>query len=191
MYQFRYTRCSVDERASGECVTIEMPSLRWKYDRYGLLILDTGPIRELLLHHAVFQFRFERLRPELRCLRTPASYARCSQFIGSFNRKTTSASVVSELNHWIRDTEAHGQERLCHRAYEEFRSMQLNEEVIRLVVMDIEMVVRFGPVDASLIELARRHQTEHPLVLTVDSKLCGQCLKAGFSVRLLQELWTG
>lgn len=95
---------------------------------------------------------------------------------------------MAELNFWIRNTEAHGQERLWYRAYEEFRDMQLDEEAIRLIAMDIDMVVRFGPVDASLIELARVRQAEHPLVLTVDSKLCGQCWKAGFGVCLLQEL---
>lgn len=165
-----------------------MPSLRGKHDRRELLILDTGPIHELLLHHAVFEFGFERLRPSLRYLVNAASYDRCSRFIGSFKRKTTSASVVAELNYWIRDTEERGRAKLWHRAYDEFRAMEMNEEVIRLVAMDIEMVTRFGPVDASLIELARQHQREHPLVLTVDSKLCGQCLKAGFGVRLLQEL---
>ncbi len=66
--------------------------------------------------------------------------------------------------------------------------MEVNEEVIPLAAMDIDMVSLFGPVDASLIELARQYQREYPLVLTVDSELCGQCRKAGFGVRLLQEL---
>lgn len=165
-----------------------MPSLGGEFDRRELLILDTGPIRELILNHAVFHFGFERLRNSLRWLKTPPSYARCSQFIASFKRKTTSASVVAELNLWIRDTEKHGQARLWRQAYEEFRNMEMNEEVVPLVAMDIEMVTRFGPVDASLIELARRHQREYPLVLTVESELRGQCTKAGFGVRLLQEL---
>ena len=157
-------------------------------DRRDLLILDTGPIRELILHHAVFDFRFEGLRRDLGWLTTPASYHRCSQFIASFKRKMTSASVVSELNNWIRKTEKHGRARLWRRAYDEFRNMEMNEEVIPLAAMNIDMVTRFGPVDASLIELARQHQPEYPLVLTVDSELSGQCLNAGFRVRLLGEL---
>lgn len=157
-------------------------------DKRDLLILDTGPIRELILHHAVFHFGFERLRSSLRWLTTQASYDRCSEFIASFRRKMTSASVVSELDRWIRKTEKYGQERLWHRARDEFRDMDLNEEVVQLIDMNIEMVTRFGPVDASLIELAIRHQSHNPVVLTVDSELCGQCRKAGFGVHLLEEL---
>ncbi len=66
--------------------------------------------------------------------------------------------------------------------------MGMTEEMIPLVAMDIDMVTRFGPTDASLVELARRHQSEHPVVLTVDRKLCGHCRKVGLGVRLLQEL---
>ncbi len=124
------------------------------------LILDTGPIRELLLQHAVFDLGFESLRSGLLCLTDQASYSRCSQFIDSFRRRTTSASVVAELSYWIRKTEQHGQEKLWRRAYDEFRAMGMIEEVVPLSTMDIEMVSRFGPVDASLIELARLHQRE-------------------------------
>lgn len=165
-----------------------MPSLRTELDRRALLILDTGPIRELILNYAVFHFGFERLGSSLRWLTTQASYDRCSEFIASFQRKMTSASVVAELNLWIRDTEKHGQARLWRQAYEEFRNMQTHEEVVPLEAMDIEMVTRFGPVDASLIGLASRHRREYPLVLTIESELRGQCMKAGFGVRLLQEV---
>lgn len=157
-------------------------------DRRGLLILDTGPIHELLLHRAVFHFGFEKLRPKLQWLTTPASYNRCSELIASFRRKMTSAYVVSELNYWIRKTEDKGQAKLWYRAYSEFRDMGMTEEVTPLLAMDIDMVAHFGPTDASLIELATLHQSEDPVVLTVDRKLCGHCLKVGLGVRLLQEL---
>ncbi len=157
-------------------------------DRRELLILDTGPIREIILHHAVFHFGFEKLRRDLRWLATQASYDRCSRFVASFRRKMTSASVVSELDYWIRKTEEQGQAKLWNRAYEEFRDMSLYEEAVQLVDVDVDMVTRFGPVDASLIELARRHQSESPVVLTVDSKLCGHCRKVSFGVRLMEEL---
>src|SRR6266404_6942566 len=121
-----------------------------------LLILDTGPIRELVLFHAVDQYRFEGLRGELRFIRDRRSYLRCAKFIASFRGKTTSASVVAELNSWIRKTDATGQTKLWNRVYEEFWSMGLDEEVVRLVDMELDFVARFGPVDVSLFELARR-----------------------------------
>jgi len=157
-------------------------------NRRELLILDSGPIRELLLHHAVFQFRFERLRGSLRCLTTPASYERCSRFIASFRRKATSACVVAELNYWIRATEERGRARLWHRVYDEYRAMDMQEEAISLISMDVDMVTRFGPVDASLFELAWRSRGSHPMVLTVDAGLRSRCLDAGFGAHLLEEL---
>jgi len=108
--------------------------------RHELLILDTGPIRELLLHHAVFQFGFLKLRPHLQWLKTQAQYDRCSEFIATFRRKITSASVVSELHNWIRSTEENGRTMLWNRAYYEFLNMGVTEEVIPLIEMDLEMV---------------------------------------------------
>ncbi len=156
--------------------------------RRELLILDSGPLRELVLHHAVFEFGLEQLRNDLRWLKNRASYAQCSEMIASFKRRTTSAAVVAELNYWIRATHERGRARLWNRVYEEYRGMDLREEMVPLVSMNIEIVTRFGPVDASLFELANRNRASRPVVLTVDSGLCGQCRKAGFSAHLLDEL---
>jgi len=157
-------------------------------DRRELLIVDTGPIRELILHHAVFHFRFQKLRSHLQWLKTQASYDRCSGFIAAFRQKMTSASVVAELDRWIRETEKLGQAKLWNRVYDEFRNMQMQEEAVSLVEMKVDMVARFGPVDASLIGLAKRHQNLQPIVLTVDKKLCDECRGLGFDVRLLEEV---
>ncbi len=153
-----------------------------------LLILDTGPIRELVLFRAVRRFGFESLQDDLRFIKNKDSYDRCGQFISLFNRKTTSASVVAELHHWIRTTERTGQEKLWNRVYEEFRGMNMDEEVVKLVEMDISLVARFGPVDVSLLELARRHARRDPLVLTIDSRLHSECNRAGIGVSLLYEV---
>jgi len=154
-----------------------------------LLILDTGPIRELVLFHAVSEFKLEKLRRSLRFINDAESYDRCSQFVASFtNTMTTSASVVVELYHWIRETEPHGQSRLWRRVYEEFRNMGMDEEVIRLLEMDVDFVLRFGPVDASLLELARRHAASNPLILTTDSPLYGECKKSGLNVCHIDEI---
>lgn len=165
-----------------------MPSSPEPIRRRELLILDTGPIWELVLFHAVDQFGFERLRRELQFIKDQQSYGRCGQFIGSFRRKTTSASVVAELGYQIRRPKLGGQEKLWNRVYEEFQNMGMDEEVIRLVEMSRLLVVRMGPVDVSLLELARRHADELPVVLTVDSALYRECMNAGLCVSLLQEL---
>ncbi len=158
-----------------------MPSLE-DDGRRELLILDTGPIRELILFHAVFNLGFHRLRGELRWLTNTAAYTRCGRFIAAFKRRTTSASVAAELNYWIRTTEKHGQEKLWNRVYEEFRLMAMDEEIVKLLEMDLPLVTEFGPTDVSLLGLAVRHQQEYPTLLTSDRALHGEFRKAGLHV---------
>jgi len=101
---------------------------------------------------------------------------------------TTSASVVVELYHWIRETEPHGQSKLWSRVYDEFKNMGMDEEVVKLSDMDPTFVLRFGPVDGSLLELARRHVARKPMILTTDLPLYGECKKAGLSVSHIHEV---
>jgi hypothetical protein len=168
-----------------------MPSAFEKGHRRELLILDTGPIRELVLFHAVEYFGFERLRSELHFIESPESYSRCGEFIASFRKKTTSASVVAELHYWIRATERTGQERLWNRVYEEFREMGMDEQLVNLLKMDVGLVARFGPVDVSLLEIAKRQASLSPLVLTVDNELWRECWRAELPVQNLRELALG
>ncbi len=153
-----------------------------------LLILDTGPIRELVLFHAVDEYGFESLRPDLKYILDRDSYIRCTKFIGSFCNKTTSASVVAELNYWIRETERTGKEKLWNRVYEEFRGMRIDEQVVKLLKMDIRQVTTFGPVDVSLLEIARTNRKLSPLVLTVDGPLHRECKLARFRTKHLLEI---
>jgi hypothetical protein len=160
--------------------------------RHGLLILDTGPIRELVLFHAVSEFRLENLRRSLRFIKDDRSYKSCSEYVASFRQMTTtSASVVVELYHWIRETEPYGQSKLWRRVYEEFQNMGMDEEVVKLLDMDASFVMRFGPVDGSLLELARRHTSRNPVILTADSPLYGECKKGGLSVSHIDEVTVG
>ncbi len=157
--------------------------------RHELLILDTGPIREMVLFHAVTEFRLEHLRRTLRFIKDDESYEKCANFIASFRQMTTtSASVVVELYHWIRETEPHDQNKLWRRVYEEFLNMGMDEEVVRLLDMEVGIVMRFGPVDGSLLELARRHAPRNPMILTTDSPLWGECKKAGLGVSHIAEV---
>jgi hypothetical protein len=154
-----------------------------------LLILDSGPIRELVLFHAVSEFRLENLRRSLQYIKDEESYGKCCEFIASFRQMTTtSASVVVELYHWIRKTEPHGQSKLWSRVYDEFQNMGMAEEVVKLLDMDPNFVVRFGPVDGSLLELARRHAAQKPMILTTDSPLYAECKKGGLSVSHINEV---
>jgi hypothetical protein len=96
--------------------------------------------------------------------------------------------VVAELNYWIRETEPTGKEKLWSRVYEEFGEMRMDEQVVKLLEMDISLVARFGPMDVSLLEIARMNADLSPLVLTVERPLHTECLRAGLPVKLLKEL---
>ncbi len=135
--------------------------------RYELLLLDAGPIRELVCFHAVQEFGFEGLRRELTFIASSNSYRNCSRFIEPFRSRATCASVVVELYHWIRKTDPNGQVRLWNRVCDEFESMRVEEELVRLPEMDRSLVARLGPVDASLLALGLRHAGRAPVLLTV------------------------
>jgi len=66
--------------------------------------------------------------------------------------------------------------------------MGMNEEVIKLLDMPIDVVAGHGPVDASLLELAKRHLNRNPVILTLDSHLHAECLKAQIRSDLLIQV---
>jgi hypothetical protein len=165
-----------------------IPSSFEKDQRRELLVLDTGPIRELVLFHAVHYFRFQSLNSDLKFILRPESYDQWVKFIREFRRKTTSASVVCEINRWIRKTATIGHLKLWKRVYDEFRDMSMDEEVVKLVDMDTHSVARWGPVDVSLLEIAKRQAHLSPVVLTVDLPLYGEGQQAGLRVQLIQDL---
>ena len=165
-----------------------IPSSFERDQRRELLVLDTGPIRELVLFHAVHYFRFQNLSSDLKFILRSESYDQCVNFIREFRRKTTSASVVCEINRWIRKTATTGQLKLWKRVYDEFRDMGMDEDVVKLLAMDTLTVARFGPVNVSLLEIAKRQAYLSPIVLTVDLPLYGEGQQAGLRVQLIQDL---
>jgi hypothetical protein len=66
--------------------------------------------------------------------------------------------------------------------------MKMEEEVVKLLKMDVGLVSRFGPIDGSILELARRHAGRNPLILTSNRPLYGECKKAGLKVSHILEV---
>jgi hypothetical protein len=70
----------------------------------------------------------------------------------------------------------------------------MDEEVVKLVEMasggevSLAFLTRLGPVDLSLLELARRDAKDGALVLTTDGPLCDECERAGLRVSHLQDV---
>ena len=142
--------------------------------RRHLLLLDTGPIRELVSYRAVQDLRLEYLRGDLSFLRERREYEKFALFLAQFSAKTTTASVVAELYRWIRGNKQQIST-LWELAYDEFKKMNMHEEVVKLLEMERELVVQCGPADASLLSLAQRHAGADPTVITSDRKLWREC----------------
>jgi N-acyl-D-aspartate/D-glutamate deacylase len=150
------------------------------------LILDTGPLWELVLYRAVSVFRYRRLSGELSFLRTPNSYNNLSDYIASFRNKVTAPHVVAEISHKILRTDKLGQKSLWAIVYDEFQGM--DEDLVRLIEMQRSAVERLGSVDASLLKLSSTYSAGTSLILSIDSSLIAECKRSGLLVRHLLEV---
>jgi rRNA-processing protein FCF1 len=141
--------------------------------RYQLLLLDTGPIRELVTYRAVHDSRLKHLQGDLSFLWERSEYDRFSLFLSRFPKRATTSSVVAELYRWIRDKPRRLE--LWELIYDEFKRMSMQEEVVKLLEMQPELVAQCGPADVSLLSLAQRHAVTNPTVLTKDRELWSAC----------------
>jgi hypothetical protein len=153
-----------------------------------MLIVDTGPIWEIVLYRAVTELGFAGLGRSLTHFLSPEAYENCGIFLAAFGKKTTSASVVAELYRQIQKTEARGRQQLWEQVYEEFERMGMAEDVVNLLDMDLDLVTEYGPTDVSLIQIARRNLSLRPVILTLDSRLHAECLKAQVRSDLLIQV---
>lgn len=153
-----------------------------------LLILDTGPIREIVIHKAVFDLKFRSLSSSLTWLKTQDSYSHLSLFISRFRQKFVTCGTVVELHKFIQDTPREGRRDLWGLVCDEFRAMDVNEQIIRLLNLKIENLARLGPVDTSVLELAHVHKAVSPVVLTIDSALQRECRQAGVHAKHLDDV---
>ncbi|HEV1992937.1 MAG TPA: hypothetical protein VGR03_01255 [Candidatus Acidoferrum sp.] len=152
-------------------------------------MFDTGPLWELVLYSAVHTLRFESLKSELRHLRSDSSYQSLSEFVASFQRKTTTPHVVAEISSWIRRrTERKGQSAIWGLVYDEFSSMGMDEGVLKLLEMPQELVADMGAVDVSVLKLGLSLGQAKPLVLSIDSELIAECKRAGVNAKDLWEV---
>jgi len=153
-----------------------------------VLIFDTGPLLELVLYSAVHTLRFTSLKRELRHLLNDFSYRRFSEFVATFQRKTTTPHVVAEISSWIMRTAPKGQSAIWGLVYTEFRSMGMDEGVLKLLDMRQELVAYFGAVDASVLTLGLSFARPNSLVLSIDGSLIAECRRAGLDAKHLWEV---
>ena len=155
-----------------------------------ILVFDTGPLWELMLYTAVHPpFGFASLKNQLEHLQSVSSHQRFSEFIASFQKRTTTPHVVAEISaRIIRLTEKKSWSSIWGLVYSEFSSMGMDEGVMKLLEMPQDLVAEIGAVDVSIVELGRSLGLPKSLVLSVDSALITECQRAGLNARHLVEV---
>jgi len=152
-----------------------------------VLILDTGPLRELVAYSAVHTLQFERLRGELRHLISESSYRSLAEFIVGFRRKTTTPHVVAEISSWVHQTRPKsGAPAIWSVVFTELLSMRMDEGLVKLLEMPQELVADIGATDAGILELALRFGRAESMVVSMDERLIAKCKSAGV---MAQDLW--
>jgi rRNA-processing protein FCF1 len=157
-------------------------------DRRKLLLIDTGPLRELITFMAVFGLGFQSLQNEIEFLFENLLFERFGHYIGSFQQKSTTSSVIVELYHWIRETNRSGRKQIWSLVYDEFARMGMEERSVKLLDMPMDMVARCGPADISLLTLAHQQVDSDPVVLTMDRELRSECLNAKIRVVHIHDI---
>ncbi len=154
------------------------------------LILDTGPLWELILYSAVHNLRFRKLESELLYLKTKDSFNKLSEFIAFSKGRVTTPHVVSEISFRIVRTEEKSKASLWNLVYDEFRSMGMDEELFKLLLMPPESVARIGAVDVSIFQLGANYSFSEAIVLSLDNALIAECNDAGIIAKHISEVIT-
>jgi len=153
-----------------------------------VLIFDTGPLRELVTYSAVHTLPFGGLRSELRHLSTDYSYQRFTEFIDSFQRKTTTPHVVAEICSWIRGIRPRRPSEIWRIVFRDFERMGMDEGLVKLLAMRQELVAEMGAADTGILELALSFAGSKPVVISIDQKLIAECKRARVDAQHLCEV---
>src|SRR5579859_1688863 len=153
-----------------------------------VLVFDTGPLWELVLYSAVHTLRFPSLKGHLRHLMTDTYYRRLTEFVASFQKRTTTPHVVAEISSWIIRTDPNQQSPIWGVVYNEFRQMGMNETILKLLEMPQELVAEVGAVDVSVLKLGASLGPRKSLVLSIDERLIAECKRAGLAAKNLWEV---
>ena len=157
-------------------------------DEPRILLLDTGPLRELVLYAAIRDLGYAGLRRELRFLYSREQYNNLAAFISQYRRRVTTPHVVSEVSAWIIRTVEMGRSNFWSLVFEKFTKMGMDEETLKLLNMPLDLVASLGATDVSLFKVASGFEPGMSTVLSVDGALISECKNAGLSAHHLYEV---
>ena len=152
------------------------------------LILDTGPLWELVLYSAVHDLGYASLDPDLKYLRSRERYDRLTAFIAQFGNRVTTPHVVAEISAWTIRKIQFGRDRFWKVIYSEFRRMGMDENTLTLLSMPEDLVISLGAVDVSVVKVASALGPGNSTVLSIDGSLISECKRARLPTQHLLEI---
>lgn len=163
-------------------------------------LFDTGPLQEffVLRYQAESNRRWPGRTFQFQALLTPLDREDFERFV-RVNRGHlgTSSGVVTEMHRFLRDAEDRCQpqdrpdlrRRFWGLVCATFRDLGIAEDAVPVVGMTEQALVDYGPVDAGLLELAKRPVKDagRAVVLTADRRLHELCLQEGVSAEYVTD----
>lgn len=163
-------------------------------------LLDTGPLQEffVLRYQAESSHRWPDHTFHFHSLVTQLEREDFEKFVqDNRGHLGTSSGVVTEMHRFVRDAADRCQtlagQDLTRRFWglvrATFRELGIAEHVVPVVDMTEQVLVDCGPVDASLLELAKRRAKDagRVVVLTGDRRLLELCLRLGLSAEYVSD----
>ncbi len=164
-------------------------------------LLDTGPLQEffILRYQAESRRRWPDRTFQFQALRTPLDQEDFHRFVqANRGHLGTSSGVVTEVHRFLRDAERHCQpprarQDLRHDFWtlvcRTFRDLGIAEHTVHVVEMAEQALVDYGPVDAGLLELAKRSVKQvRVVVLTADRRLLELCRQHELGAEYVRDI---
>ncbi len=157
------------------------------------LILDTGPLFDFLLLRFSEETGRVGLENDLNYLKTDLDAQRFRGFVTGHQIVLTTPGVVAEIQRHQRRHLPGDQGRFWRLARGQFHELRIDEEAVRLGEMEEGDLSNQGPVDASLLQLARRRlgQYRRVAVLTADRPLWERCRNQQILACWIHEILAG
>ena len=160
------------------------------------VILDAGPLLDLLL----YRFWTDQRRPvdenRLICTQLGVSPQQLSRFLGSCPRIFLVPGVIVEVGRLAREEVVYWRgkaKKLSLASFwrltiRELKLMGIDEKWTKFFFLDRKIVEELGPTDAALIRCAQELSQERIPILTHDQPLWGQCHKVHVSCMVTSEI---
>ncbi len=145
-------------------------------------IVDTNLLFDFLLWRFSDSLKILPLLAELKYLKAAPYRASLQWYFKIAKPITTCPEVIAEIHGHAERTPGLQLKNFWKFAQSELAELGLNEELIKVVDMDADILSTLGPTDTALLRLGMLYQTQKQPILTEDTKLAGHCRKRELSI---------